>query len=190
MESHSNSKSLDVRDDETRRANPRPRMPGWARFTLGVSSQKKIISLSETLMPWVILSSFDGSAGDEGYRPKDKSWKMRKDSRALGVSLLGFSYRSFGQQETLFYFRYAKGLIPNPPTVITTKTIRGQDALSILSATGSLEPSLLVSPHLGGHIGIHLLACSSPAPTQIKLQPAPALLGQESVHTMLSITHH
>jgi hypothetical protein len=31
-------------------------------------------------------------------------------------------------------------------------------------------------------------ARSSPAPTQIKTQPAPAIL--ESVHTMLSITHH
>jgi hypothetical protein len=33
-------------------------------------------------------------------------------------------------------------------------------------------------------------ACSSPAPTPVKLQPAPAILGQESVHTTLSITHH
>jgi hypothetical protein len=33
-------------------------------------------------------------------------------------------------------------------------------------------------------------ACSSPAPTRVKPQPAPAILGQESVHTMLSITHH
>jgi hypothetical protein len=33
-------------------------------------------------------------------------------------------------------------------------------------------------------------ARSSPAPTQIKPQPAPAILGQESVHTTLSITHH
>jgi hypothetical protein len=33
-------------------------------------------------------------------------------------------------------------------------------------------------------------ARSSPAPTQIKLQPAPTILGQESVHTTLSITHH
>jgi hypothetical protein len=31
---------------------------------------------------------------------------------------------------------------------------------------------------------------SSPTPTQIKPQPAPAILGHESVHTMLSITHH
>jgi hypothetical protein len=31
---------------------------------------------------------------------------------------------------------------------------------------------------------------SSPAPTQIKPQPTPVILGQESVHTMLSITHH
>jgi hypothetical protein len=33
-------------------------------------------------------------------------------------------------------------------------------------------------------------ARSSPAPTQIKPQPALAILGQELVHTMLSITHH
>jgi hypothetical protein len=33
-------------------------------------------------------------------------------------------------------------------------------------------------------------ARSSPAPTQIKPQPAPAILSQESVHTTLSITHH
>jgi hypothetical protein len=33
-------------------------------------------------------------------------------------------------------------------------------------------------------------ARSSPTPTQIKSQPAPAILGQESVHTTLSITHH
>jgi hypothetical protein len=32
--------------------------------------------------------------------------------------------------------------------------------------------------------------CSSPAPTQVKPQPAPAILSQESVHTTLSITHH
>jgi hypothetical protein len=33
-------------------------------------------------------------------------------------------------------------------------------------------------------------ACFSPAPTQIKPQHAPAILGQESVHTTLSITLH
>jgi hypothetical protein len=33
-------------------------------------------------------------------------------------------------------------------------------------------------------------ACSSPAPTPVKPQPAPAILSQELVHTMLSITHH
>jgi hypothetical protein len=33
-------------------------------------------------------------------------------------------------------------------------------------------------------------AHSSPAPTRNKPQPAPAILGQESVHTTLSITHH
>jgi hypothetical protein len=43
-------------------------------------------------------------------------------------------------------------------------------------ATGSLERSLLVF--------------STPAPTLVKPQPAPAILSQESVHTTLSITHH
>jgi hypothetical protein len=33
-------------------------------------------------------------------------------------------------------------------------------------------------------------ARSSPAPTQIKPQPAPTILDQELVHTTLSITHH
>jgi hypothetical protein len=33
-------------------------------------------------------------------------------------------------------------------------------------------------------------ACSSPALTPVKLQPAHAILNQESVHTTLSITHH
>jgi hypothetical protein len=33
---------------------------------------EKTISLIKTLTPWVILSSFDGSAGDEGYGPKDE----------------------------------------------------------------------------------------------------------------------
>jgi hypothetical protein len=32
--------------------------------------------------------------------------------------------------------------------------------------------------------------CSSPAPTRVKPQSTPAILIQESVHTMLSITHH
>jgi hypothetical protein len=33
-------------------------------------------------------------------------------------------------------------------------------------------------------------AYSSPAPTPVKPQPAPAILSQELVHTTLSITHH
>jgi hypothetical protein len=33
-------------------------------------------------------------------------------------------------------------------------------------------------------------ACSSPIPTQIKPQPKPTILCQESVHTALSTTHH
>jgi hypothetical protein len=58
-------------------------------------------------------------------------------------------------------------------------------------ATGSLEPSLLVSPFLGGPARHRPFAPAlHPAPTQLKPQPAPAILGQESVHTMLPISHH
>jgi hypothetical protein len=56
-------------------------------------------------------------------------------------------------------------------------------------ATGSLEQSLLVFTP-GGLTSNDLRTCSSPAPTPVKLQPAPATLSQESLHTTLSITHH
>jgi hypothetical protein len=59
-----------------------------------------------------------------------------------------------------------------------------------LLATGSLEPSLLVFSTPGGLTGDDLSRLSSPAPTPVKPQPAPAILSQESVHTTLSITHH
>jgi hypothetical protein len=40
------------------------------------------------------------------------------------------------------------------------------------------------------HKALTFRARSSLAPTQIKPQPTPVILGQESVHTTLSITHH
>jgi hypothetical protein len=57
-------------------------------------------------------------------------------------------------------------------------------------ATRSLERSLLVFSTPGGLTSDDLRACSSPAPTPVKPQPAPTILSQESVHTTLSITHH
>jgi hypothetical protein len=57
-------------------------------------------------------------------------------------------------------------------------------------ATGSLELSLLVFSTPRGLTATTFRACSSPAPTPVKPQPAPTILSQESVHTMLSITHH
>jgi hypothetical protein len=48
----------------------------------------------------------------------------------------------------------------------------------------------LSSPHLEASPATTFHACSSPAPTRVKPQPAPAILSQESVHTRLSITHH
>jgi hypothetical protein len=57
-------------------------------------------------------------------------------------------------------------------------------------ATGSLEPTLLGFSTLEASPATTFHACSSPAPTPVKSQLAPAILSQESVHTMLSITHH
>jgi hypothetical protein len=117
IESHSNLKSLDVRDDETPQANPRPRLSGWARFASGVSSLKKTISLTETLTPWVILSSFGGSADDEGYKSKDGFWKTKMDSRAPRVSLLGLSHRNLGNWRHSFIFGKRKAWFWIPPTL-------------------------------------------------------------------------
>jgi hypothetical protein len=55
---------------------------------------------------------------------------------------------------------------------------------------GPSNEAYLSSPHLEASPATTFRACSSPAPTLLKPQPAPAILSQESVHTMLSITHH
>jgi hypothetical protein len=55
---------------------------------------------------------------------------------------------------------------------------------------GPSNEAYLSSPHLEASPATTFPACSSPAPTPVKPQPAPAILRQESVHTTLSITHH
>jgi hypothetical protein len=55
---------------------------------------------------------------------------------------------------------------------------------------GPSNKAYLSSPHLEASPAMTFHACSSPAPTPFKPQPAPAILSQESVHTTLSITHH
>jgi hypothetical protein len=55
---------------------------------------------------------------------------------------------------------------------------------------GPSNEAYLSSPHLEASPATTFRACSSPAPTPVKPQPAPALLSQESVPTTLSITHH
>jgi hypothetical protein len=55
---------------------------------------------------------------------------------------------------------------------------------------GPLNQAYLSSPHLEASPAMTFHACSSPALTPVKTQPAPTILIQESVHTMLSITHH
>jgi hypothetical protein len=55
---------------------------------------------------------------------------------------------------------------------------------------GPSSEAYLSSRHLEASPVTTFHACSSPAPTQVKPQPAPAILSQESVHTTLSITHH
>jgi hypothetical protein len=55
---------------------------------------------------------------------------------------------------------------------------------------GPSNEAYLSSPHLEASPAMTFHACSSPAPTPVKPQPAHAILSQESVHTMLSITNH
>jgi hypothetical protein len=55
---------------------------------------------------------------------------------------------------------------------------------------GPSNEGYLSSPHLEASPAMTFRACSSPAPTRVKPQPAPAILSQESVHTTLSISHH
>jgi hypothetical protein len=55
---------------------------------------------------------------------------------------------------------------------------------------GPSNEAYLSSPHLEASPATTFHACSSPAPTPVKPQPAPTILSQESVHTTLSITHH
>jgi hypothetical protein len=55
---------------------------------------------------------------------------------------------------------------------------------------GPSNEAYLSSPHLEASPATTFRACSSPAPTRVKPQPAPVILSQESVHTTLSITHH
>jgi hypothetical protein len=55
---------------------------------------------------------------------------------------------------------------------------------------GPSNEAYLSSPHLEASLAMTFRAYSSPAPTPVKPQLAPAILSQESVHTMLSITHH
>jgi hypothetical protein len=55
---------------------------------------------------------------------------------------------------------------------------------------GPSNEAYLSCPHLEASPAMTFRACSSPAPTPVKPQPAPAIVSQESVHTTLSITHH
>jgi hypothetical protein len=55
---------------------------------------------------------------------------------------------------------------------------------------GPSNEAYLSSPHLEASPATTFHACSSPAPTPVKPQLAPAILSQESVYTTLSITHH
>jgi hypothetical protein len=57
-------------------------------------------------------------------------------------------------------------------------------------AIGPSNEAYLSSPHLEASPITTFRTCSSPTPTLVKPQPAPAILSKELVHTTLSITHH
>jgi hypothetical protein len=55
---------------------------------------------------------------------------------------------------------------------------------------GPSNETNLSSPQQEASLATTFGACSSPAPTPVKPQPARAILSQKLVHTTLSITHH
>jgi hypothetical protein len=56
--------------------------------------------------------------------------------------------------------------------------------------SGRSNQVYLSSPHLEASLAMTIRTCSSPTPTPVMHQFAPAILSQEPVHTTLSITHH
>jgi hypothetical protein len=56
--------------------------------------------------------------------------------------------------------------------------------------SGPSNQAYLSSPHLEASPVTTFRTCFSLAPTPVMSQPAPAILSRESVHIMLSITHH
>jgi hypothetical protein len=115
MESHSNLKMLGVRDDETRKANPRPRLPGWVRFTPGVSSREKNNRPDRNLNALGYPEPIWWLCWRRRVWAEKRVLKDKRDSRAPGISLLGLSHRNLGDERHSFIFWYTKGLIRNPP---------------------------------------------------------------------------
>jgi hypothetical protein len=141
--SHSNLKTLDVRDDETPWAKPRLRLAGWVRFICGVSSWGKSTGLTETLTPWVAefiwLLQWRRAIVErrvlEDENGFESSWGFAAEPSAS----------NFEQLKTLFYFGIRKAWFRIPPTITSVVTVEG-----CASPVSTASPSL---PKLRGESG-------------------------------------
>jgi hypothetical protein len=84
----------------------------------------------------------------------------------------------------------ASRVVPGAHRVVGPGTHRGSGPREVHTTPGPSNEAYLSSPHLEASPVTTFRASSSPAPKPVKPQSAPAILSQESVHTMLSITHH
>jgi hypothetical protein len=108
MKSHSNLKTLGVRDDETHEANPRPRLPGWARFTLGVSSREKNNRLDRNLNALGYPELIWWLCWREGYEPEDEFWKTKRIQGLLGFRCWVFLTGTWATKDTLLFLVYER----------------------------------------------------------------------------------
>jgi hypothetical protein len=107
---------LSVRDYETHQANPRPKLPGWARFTPGVLSREKNNRPDRILNALGYPEPIWWLCWRRRVRAERRVLKDKKDSRAPGVSLLGLSHGNLGGERHSFIFGIRKAWFRIPPT--------------------------------------------------------------------------
>jgi hypothetical protein len=114
-------------------------------------------------------------------------WVTPQQSRELGVASSNHSWLSSHVVSARPWFW---GSTKKPFMTSTCRSCHHAARTWSCWPPGTSNQAYLSFPHLEASPTMTFSACSSPAPTPVKLQHALAILSQESVHTTLSITHH
>jgi hypothetical protein len=108
--------------------------------------------------------------------------------RELGVA--SANYHSWLGSHVVLARPWFWGLTNKPSTTSSCCSCHHAARTWLRWLPGPSNQAYFSSPHMEASPATTFHACSSPAPTPVKRQPAPAILSQESVNTTLSITHH